>query len=87
MAYTPEQFFIKYGSSNSSLDQMNETILGVADISAVDQHYSLQLNGLLHDTVYFYQLVVMNTLGTTTSDIEMFTVEEIREYPILILYF
>lgn len=87
MAYTPEQYFAKYGTSNSSLDQMSEMILGGADISAVDQHYSLQLNGLQHDTAYYYQVVVSNTVGTTTSDINVFTIEEIREYHFLMLYF
>ena len=78
VAYTPEQFFAKYGTSNGSLDQMSEIILGTADISAVDQHYSLQLTGLQHDTTYYYQLVVMNSFGTTTSDVGILTVEEIR---------
>ena len=47
------------------------------DFNNIDESYSVVLNGLTHNTVYYYQVRSTNTEGSTNSATEMFTTEEI----------
>ena len=47
------------------------------ELNNIDESYSVVLNGLTHNTVYYYQVRSTNTEGSTNSTTEMFTTEEI----------
>ncbi|XP_019851636.1 PREDICTED: hemicentin-1-like [Amphimedon queenslandica] len=67
IAYSPESYFIRYGTSRNNLNFKSSTLIGTQDLDAKDQTLSITLRYLTHDTLYYYQVVSTNTFGETNS--------------------
>ena len=71
VAYTPETYYIKYGTSRE-LNNQSVTIYGSEDITTIFKTYTVQIDGLSNSTQYFYQVIANNSVGKTSSDTECF---------------
>ena len=69
LAYTPEQYNINYGTARDSLDQSSPILASSTNISASNMTYSISIQELTPNRVYYFQLRSMNTYGVTTSAI------------------
>ena len=63
---------MEYGLSQSSLDQTSDTVTSDRDPSVLNATFSVQLMGLMADTIYFYRVVAMNSNGDTASETMQF---------------
>ena len=74
---TLEQYIVLYGTSMDNLDQTSGTTSSVANVSAVNQMYSVNLVSLEPFTTYFYQVRATNDHFSTLSETRQFiTLEE-----------
>ena len=71
VAYTPETYYVKYGTSQE-LKNQSVTIYGNEDITTINKSYTVQIDGLSASTQYFYQVIASNIIGMTSSDTECF---------------
>ena len=75
VAYTPETYYVKYGTSQE-LNNQSVTIYGSEDITTnpflISMIYTVQIDGLSASTQYFYQVIANNSAGKTSSDTECF---------------
>ena len=81
--YTPEAFIVLYGINIAALDLsvdggMSRNIDNDGFLTDTDQDYSVTINDLDSDVLYYYQVVVQNTIGNTSSDIRNITTQESR---------
>ena len=67
IAYSPETYFIRYGTGKSNLNLKSEVLQGTQNLNAKDQTLSITLRYLTHDTRYYFQVVSNNTNGQTES--------------------
>lgn len=65
-----------FGTDRETLDIRSPTLSSSADISALNITYALTLQGLVPNTVYFFQLQSVNTYGATTTPVMMFVTLE-----------
>lgn len=72
IAYSPESYFIRYGTSRNHLTYKSATLIGSQDLNARDQTLTIMLKYLIHDTQYYYQVVSTNTYDETTSVVYSF---------------
>ena len=72
VTYTPETYYVKYGTSRQELNNQSVTIYGSEDIHAIYESYTVQIVGLSTNTQYFYQVIANNSAGKTSSDTECF---------------
>ncbi len=79
VAYTPEQYTVEYGTNSATLTQTSGVVVGTADIAALDQQYSVEITGLQEGLIYYYRVVASNTHGSTFSDVNTITIEDIRK--------
>ena len=75
VAYTPETYVVQYRTSNDSLRNRSDEVQGQMDFTARNQMYSIQLNELIPNTPYYYEVVAKNTYGSTSSIVGNFTTE------------
>ena len=80
IAYTPETYSIRYGTSPDNLDSMSDTEPGTTDIEATNIIYSIEISGLTASTRYYYQIRADNTVGGTQSDVDSFFTSSLRKY-------
>ena len=66
---------VQYGLSQSSLDQNSDIVTSDGNPSVINTRFSVQLTGLMEDTVYFYRVVATNIIGSTLSGTDQFTAE------------
>ena len=72
ISYTPEIYYVKYGTSSSSLE-LNTTSIGSGnDVSITNQIYSVDIRGLTFNTTYYYQVVASNSFGSSYSSVKSF---------------
>ena len=79
IAYTPETYVMNYGISMHSLDLMSDPVESGSNFEAVNQVFSVALTGLVDSTTYFYQMVVTNGQGSTSSDVQSFITIIVRK--------
>ncbi|XP_011407562.1 PREDICTED: neogenin-like [Amphimedon queenslandica] len=71
IAYTPETYSVKYTGAISQTTQATSIIrMSSYDITAINQEFTIMLNGLEEDNTYTYTVDSTNCLGTT-STVEM----------------
>ena len=79
--YTPETFIVLYGTSSLDLSMdggMSRNTDNDGFLTDTDQDYSVTITNLNSDVLYYYQVVVQNTIGNTSSDIRNITTQESR---------
>ena len=86
IAYTPENYTVHFGTSPGSLSPFNQQRQSGDNFTATNFPFSLQLTGLSPGTRYYYQVVAMNSVGSTTSDEQSFTTTELRKYSMTIIF-
>ena len=72
ISYTPEIYYVKYGTSSTSLTLNTTTIESGSDVSITNQIYSVELRGLTFNTTYYYQVVASNSIGSSYSSVKSF---------------
>ena len=75
IAYTPESYVVMYGTSPDTLNLTSETIQGNSNITSTNDHFSVILQDLNHDTAFFFQIVAINSFGPSPSEVMMLTTE------------
>ena len=79
ITYTPEQYIVLYGLTESSLTQESDMVNGTMDFNSINDTYSVKITGLDYNTVYYYQVRSTNTEGSTNSDVVMFQTTKKRK--------
>ena len=79
IAYTPENYTVHFGTSPGSLIPFNQQLQSGDDFTATNIPFSLQLTGLSPGTTYYYQVVAMNSVGSTASVEQSLTTTELRK--------
>ena len=76
LAYTQEQYTINFGTTRDSLSQSSPVLSSTTDISASNVTYDISIQDLSPNTVYYFQIRIMNSYGETTTGIMTFTTSE-----------
>ena len=79
--YTLEDYYVKYGTSPdvNSLTTSSQTVTGSSDIESENNLFSVEIEGLVEETEYYYVVVSVNSFGETMSSLQSFITEELRE--------
>lgn len=72
-----ETYYIQYGLSMEALDMQSRTIIGGPEENAT---YSITLENLLPLTTYYYRVQATNIVGSTPSNVDMFTTRKFILY-------
>ena len=69
IAYTPETYFVECGTAEDELKMCNNfsELVSGPNIGIQDKVYSIELNNLLPQTIYYYRVVATNS-GEHNSD-------------------
>ncbi len=70
---------MEYGTNSTALSQTSGVVVGTTDITALDQQHSVEITGLQEGLTYYYRVVARNTHGSTSSDVNTITIEDIRK--------
>ena len=73
IAYTPETYTVHFGTSSGSLSPFNQQQQSGDSFTATNFLLSVQLTGLSAGMTYYYQVVAMNSVGSTASVEQNFT--------------
>ena len=78
-----ETYTIQYGTDLNSLDSESEIVSSSTDISEVNATYTIQLDGLLSATVYYFQVAATyEVVFTRYSEVSSFrTLEDGNQLP------
>jgi len=77
IAYTPETYTVHFGTSSGSLTPFNQQQQSGDNVTATNLPFSVQLTGLSAGATYYYQVVAMNSVGSTASVEQSFTTTEL----------
>ena len=80
IAYTPETYTVHFGTSSGSLTNVSQQQQSGDNFTATNLQFSVQLTGLSAGTTYYYQVVAMNSVGSTASDEHSFTTTALRKF-------
>ena len=80
ITYTPESYYIKYGTSSNNLLLQSATLKGSDNLSTTDQEFEIKLTSLDHNTVYYYSVVSENQHETVESEIMSFQTPKLGEF-------
>ena len=72
IAYTPETYRIQYRKEGEDITQMSTPIMGSTNFSAVNESFTLALDGLDANATYYATVVSSNTIGTDRAVEVMF---------------
>ena len=74
IAYSPEVYVVKYGTSQHSLTENSDSTYSGEDTTITNKTYSIKLSNLKEYTTYYVQVVATNTAKRTNkSNMERFT--------------
>ena len=79
IAYTPETYTVHFGNSSGSLTNVSQQQESGDDFTATNLQFSVELTGLSPGSTYYYQVVAVNSVGSTTSDEQNFTTTLLRK--------
>ena len=79
IAYTPENYTVNFSTSPGSLTNVSQQQESGDNFTATNLPFSVQLTGLSAMTTYYYQVVAMNSVGSTASVEQSFTTTELRK--------
>ena len=68
-----------FGTSPGSLTPFNQQRQSGDNFTATNLQFSVQLTGLSAGTTYYYQVVTVNSVGSTASVVQSFTTTELRK--------
>ena len=74
IAYSPEVYVVKYGTSQDSLTENSDSTYSGEDTTITNKTYSIKLSNLKENTSYYVQVMATNTAKRTNkSNMERFT--------------
>ena len=79
IAYTPENYMVHFGTSPGSLTSFSQERQSGDNFTATNLQFSLQLTGLSAGTTYYYQVVAVNSVGSSQSTVQQFRTNELRK--------
>ena len=79
IAYTPETYTVHFGNSSGSLTPFSQQQQSGDNFTATNLPFSIQLTGLSAETMYYYQVVAVNSEGSNTSVEQSFNTTELRK--------
>ena len=80
IAYSPEMYVVKYGTSQDSLTENSDSIYSGEDTTITNETYSVKLSNLKENTTYYVQVVATNTANRSNmSNVERFTTLSLTE--------
>ena len=79
IAYTPETYTVYFGNSSGSLTSVSQQLQSGDNFTATDLQFSTQMTELSAGTIYYHQVVAVNSVGSTQSTINNFTTRELRK--------
>ena len=79
IAYTPETYTVHFGTSPGSLSPFDQRQQIRDNFTATNFPLSVELTGLSAGTTYYYQVVAVNSVGSTASDKQNFTTAPLRK--------
>ena len=79
IAYTPETYTVHFGNSSGSLTPFSQQEQSGDNFTATNLQLSVQLTGLSAGTRYYYQVVAVNSVGSTASVELSFTTSYLRK--------
>ena len=68
IAYTPETYVVKYGTSQDNLNLTSGSQHSGPDITIGSRSYSVQLSGLRVATLYYFSVMATNTVGPNEAN-------------------
>ena len=80
LTYTPEEYTVYFGVSESLLDQRSEIQRSSSDLGARNEIYSLIITQLRPNTDYYFQIHSVNSYSETVTDAMNFTTIESGMY-------
>ena len=79
IAYTPENYTVHFGTSPGSLTPFSQQRQSGDNFTATNLQFSVELTGLSAGTTYYYQVVAVNSVGSTASVKQSFNTTELRK--------
>ena len=79
ITYTPENYTVHFGTSPGSLTYVSQQQESGDNFTATNLSFSIQLTGLSAGTTYYYQVVAVNSVGSTASVEQSFATIELRK--------
>ena len=79
VTYTPETYTVHFGTSPGSLTPFSQQRQSGDNFIATNLPFSLQLTGLSAGTTYHYQVVAVNSVGSTASVEQSFSTTELHK--------
>ena len=81
VSYTPENYTVLFGSSMDELNMISSVVNtndidNLLFITATNVPYSVKIEGLSINVMYYYQVQSVNTIGTNYSNISSFNTSE-----------
>ena len=68
-----------YGFTETNLDQASQTVDGNTDLDSLNQVYTVDLTGLIPDTVYYWRVQSTNSFAATESSVATFLTVPLRK--------
>ena len=78
IVYTPETYTAHLGTSSGSLTLFSQQRQSGDNFTTINLPFSVELTGLSAGTIYYYQVVAVNSVGSTASVEQIFTTTELR---------
>ena len=79
IAYTPETYTVHFGTSPGSLTSFSQQRQSGDNFTATNLSFFVDLTGLSAGTTYYYQVVAVNSVGSTQSSGPQFRTNELRK--------
>ena len=81
VTYTPENYTIIYGTTNDTLNSISDIIMtrdidNLQFITATNETYSVTINGLMINQMYYFRICAVNTINESKTDINTFITSE-----------
>ena len=70
-----ETYTVLYGTDMTSLSN-SEVIMGSTNLSAINEMFTVNINGLMPFTIYYFIISANNSVNTTNTAVMNFTTNE-----------
>ena len=84
VTYTPENYTVIYGTTDDTLNSISDIIMtrdidNLQFITATNEIYSVTINGLMINQMYYFRICAVNIINESKTDINTFITSEARK--------
>ena len=84
VTYTPENYTVIYGTTDDTLNSISDIIMtrdidNLQFITATNEIYSVTINGLMINQMYYFRICVVNIINESKTDINTFITSDARK--------